>query len=95
MSDPLRTHESHGLLEISKEAVGVLQKYEWPGNVRELENVLHSASVVSKGKRILSKDLPSILGNLLESAAQKDPGPGGQPPPKKKTEPTPPADQGL
>jgi len=93
MLQRLSREQSTGTTEISKEAVGVLQKYEWPGNVRELENVLHSASVVSKGKRILSKDLPSILGNLLESGAQKDPDPGGQPPPEKKTEPTPPADQ--
>jgi two-component system nitrogen regulation response regulator GlnG len=44
----------------------ILQQYDWPGNVRELENVLHSSSVVSKGKRILSKDLPSSLTDILE-----------------------------
>ena len=38
-----------------------LCSYDWPGNVRELENALHSASVVNKGKRILRKDLPSLL----------------------------------
>jgi len=35
--------------------------------VRELENALHSSSVVSKGKRILCKDLPSTLTNLIDS----------------------------
>ena len=31
-----------------------------------MENVLHSASVVSKGKRILSKDLPNTLISEIE-----------------------------
>ena len=46
--------------EISKEAITAFASIHWPGNVRELENALHSASVVSKGKRILTKDLPSL-----------------------------------
>lgn len=50
-----------GAREISTEAMEILQAYQWPGNVRELENALHSASVVSKGKRILAKDLPQSL----------------------------------
>jgi len=32
-----------------------------------LENVLHSSSVISKGKRILSKDLPSTLISEIEN----------------------------
>ena len=52
---------STGTKEISKDALDMLMAYPWPGNVRELENALHSASVVSKGKRILAKDLPSNL----------------------------------
>jgi len=47
--------------EIAKDALDVLSRYDWPGNVRELENALHSASVVSKGKRILGKDLPNLV----------------------------------
>ncbi|TDH74572.1 AAA family ATPase, partial [Acinetobacter baumannii] len=30
-------------LELSKEAIAVLQSYSWPGNIRELENVLERA----------------------------------------------------
>ena len=45
----------------------LLGQYDWPGNVRELENVLHSASVVSKGKRILTKDLPNNLASKIEN----------------------------
>ncbi len=52
---------STGVKEISTEAMEILKEYSWPGNVRELENALHSASVISKGKRILAKDLPQNL----------------------------------
>ncbi|MEC8043959.1 MAG: sigma-54 dependent transcriptional regulator [Verrucomicrobiota bacterium] len=54
--------------EISKEAMAKLTDYSWPGNVRELENILHSASVVCKGKRIISKDLPSNLQVLIKQS---------------------------
>ncbi len=52
-----------GTKEVSPEAMELLKSYAWPGNVRELENALHSASVVSKGKRILVKDLPQNICN--------------------------------
>ncbi|MBT5717727.1 MAG: sigma-54-dependent Fis family transcriptional regulator, partial [Opitutae bacterium] len=61
MLQRLNTKQSTGTTEISKEAVELLKQHDWPGNVRELENVLHSSSVVSKGKRILSKDLPNTV----------------------------------
>jgi DNA-binding NtrC family response regulator len=66
MLQRLNKDQSTGTTEISKEAMSILQQYDWPGNVRELENVLHSSSVVSKGKRILGKDLPSSLTDILE-----------------------------
>ena len=59
MLQRLNKEKGTGTAEISKEAMELLGQYDWPGNVRELENVLHSASVVSKGKRILTKDLPN------------------------------------
>jgi two-component system nitrogen regulation response regulator GlnG len=52
--------------------MSVLEKYNWPGNVRELENALHSSSVVSKGKRILSKDLPNTLTELIDTTETTD-----------------------
>jgi DNA-binding NtrC family response regulator len=52
---------STGAKELSTDAMGILKAYSWPGNVRELENALHSASVISKGKRILAKDLPQSV----------------------------------
>ena len=59
MLQRLNNKHGTGVTEISEDALNTLTKYNWPGNVRELENALHSASVVSKGKRILSKDLPA------------------------------------
>jgi two-component system nitrogen regulation response regulator GlnG len=76
MLQRLNKKQSTGTTEISKEAMSVLKKYNWPGNVRELENALHSSSVVSKGKRILSKDLPNTLTKLIdpqESAPKEEP----------------------
>lgn len=62
-----------GVKEISTEAMETLKSYQWPGNVRELENALHSASVVSKGKRILAKDLPKNLAIVPLDPAEKKP----------------------
>ena len=59
---------STGSKEISNEAMKDLMNYNWPGNVRELENALHSACVVCKGNRILSKDLPA---NLFSSSSTR------------------------
>ena len=67
MLQRLNSEKSTGTAEISKEAMDLLGRYPWPGNVRELENVLHSASVISKGKRILSKDLPTTLISEIEN----------------------------
>ena len=67
MLQRLNKEKGTGTAEISKEAMELLGQYDWPGNVRELENVLHSASVVSKGKRILTKDLPNNLASKIEN----------------------------
>jgi two-component system nitrogen regulation response regulator GlnG len=66
MLQRLNKNHSTGTTEISKEAMNLLTHYSWPGNVRELENVLHSASVISKGKRILTKDLPNTIVEKVE-----------------------------
>ncbi len=39
-------------LELTGEALDLLQEYDWPGNVRELENVIERAVVLSTGARI-------------------------------------------
>jgi len=45
-------------LEVSKEAIDVLMKYDYPGNVRELENIIERAVVLTRGKVIALNDLP-------------------------------------
>ena len=70
MLQRLNKNHSTGTTEISKEAINLLTHYNWPGNVRELENVLHSASVISKGKRILTKDLPHTLVERVEVSTE-------------------------
>ena len=71
MLQRLNKNHSTGTTEISREAMELLLAYNWPGNVRELENVLHSASVISKGKRILTKDLPeSVTKNHISTPTQ-------------------------
>ncbi|AFH47974.1 Response regulator [Ignavibacterium album JCM 16511] len=46
-------------IEISKEAVDYLLKYNYPGNVRELENIIERAVVLSRHNIITVNDLPS------------------------------------
>lgn len=45
-------------LQLSREAVEVLEGYAWPGNVRELENVIQRAAVLATGDVLLPKDIP-------------------------------------
>ncbi len=46
------------VLDISPEAMEVLDEYEWPGNVRELENALERAGVVTRDGEIKPSALP-------------------------------------
>ena len=46
------------MLQLSTEAVELLESYPWPGNVRELENTIQRASVLATGDVLLPKDLP-------------------------------------
>ena len=45
-------------LQLSREAVELLESYPWPGNVRELENTIQRASVLATSDVLLPKDLP-------------------------------------
>ena len=46
------------LLQLSGEAIKVMQAYPWPGNVRELQNTLQRACVLATSDVLLPKDLP-------------------------------------
>jgi DNA-binding NtrC family response regulator len=45
-------------LEISEEAMAVLQKAPWPGNIRQLENAIERACITTRDGRIDVKNLP-------------------------------------
>lgn len=59
--------ESLGAIEISREAMDHLLRYDWPGNVRELENVLERAiNFTDAGEKIKVKNLPErITGSMV------------------------------
>ena len=59
--------ESLGAIEISREAMDHLLRYDWPGNVRELENVLERAiNFMDAGEKIKAKNLPEqITGSMV------------------------------
>jgi transcriptional regulator with PAS, ATPase and Fis domain len=52
-------------LEISPEALQVLENYDWPGNIRELTNVLEFAIVQSDGPNILPTHFPPEIHNQV------------------------------
>jgi DNA-binding NtrC family response regulator len=69
-------------LEMSEEALAILQNYDWPGNVRELRNQIERMVVLTYGSRIRSKDIPDYIyerahpGRMLPVAPGQSPGDG-------------------
>lgn len=55
---------------ISPEARALLRSYGWPGNVRELENAMERAVVLGSTEMILVEDLPEVLGEGQQPAAE-------------------------
>ncbi len=51
--------ENH--LDITREALQLLEYYSWPGNVRELENVIRRAIALKEDERIGVADLPATI----------------------------------
>ena len=49
---------------ISREAMGLLERYTWPGNVRELENVIERAVILCQGTVVTTQELPSLREQL-------------------------------
>jgi len=49
------------IANFSRSAMNILTEYNWPGNVRELANVIKSAVVFCKGKRIDDHVLPDHI----------------------------------
>ena len=59
------------MLQLSQEAVKVLENHPWPGNVRELENTIQRAAVLATSDVLLPKDLP--LGQTSEAGPASSP----------------------
>ena len=62
---------------LSKEALGLMEKYHWPGNVRELENTIERAIILCEGKKIKPEHMAIRVRNnddiqLREGAGLKD-----------------------
>ncbi len=45
-------------LQLSADALALLQEHPWPGNVRELENTIRRAAVLATSEVLLPKDIP-------------------------------------
>jgi two-component system response regulator PilR (NtrC family) len=53
-----RTQMGKTLSGISREAMGLLERYHWPGNIRELENVIERAVALERTPAVLPESLP-------------------------------------
>jgi len=51
-------------IEISKEAIDLLMKYNYPGNVRELENIIERAVVLARTNILATSDLPLTVKGM-------------------------------
>jgi DNA-binding NtrC family response regulator len=49
------------LLDVSPEALAVLESYPWPGNLRQLENIVQQAVLLSTGTELLVDHLPETV----------------------------------
>ncbi len=65
----LQKHSAETNLQLSDEALQVLEGYDWPGNIRELENVMQRCIVLCQGEKIVQSDLPP---ELLESSPSNE-----------------------
>ncbi|MFN2515262.1 MAG: sigma-54-dependent transcriptional regulator [Pyrinomonadaceae bacterium] len=63
-----RVYSLNAAVELSPEALVLLEKYSWPGNIRELENAVVRA-VAMCGGTIRPQDLPERIRNYSEAGA--------------------------
>lgn len=61
-----------GKINISKEAVDLLMKYNYPGNVRELENIIERAVVLCRGNIITVNDISDTVKGFKKESPIKD-----------------------
>jgi len=63
-------------LDLSEEALQVIERHHWPGNVRELQNIIEQLAWLHGGARLEVKDLPPALvgsaaGNVVLSRERR------------------------
>jgi transcriptional regulator with PAS, ATPase and Fis domain len=54
------------LKSLTRDALGLLERYHWPGNVRELENTIERAVILAEGKKLT----PDHLAIRLRSTGE-------------------------
>jgi DNA-binding NtrC family response regulator len=54
-------------VQLSEDAMRVLENHPWPGNVRELENTIQRACVLASSEILLPKDIPLGAAEVRES----------------------------
>jgi two-component system response regulator AtoC len=52
---------------ISREALGLLERYGWPGNIRELENAIERAVILCQGSMVTAQELPRDVREYLRT----------------------------
>ncbi|HEY3898428.1 MAG TPA: sigma-54 dependent transcriptional regulator [Chthoniobacter sp.] len=60
-------------LQLSEEAMRVLESYSWPGNVRELENTIQRACLLATSDLLTPKDIPLGKDQLATPATEGAP----------------------
>ena len=54
-------------LEISSEALHLMELYDWPGNIRQVENFIERLVVITRNQEVLACDLPEEFRMLRKS----------------------------
>lgn len=68
--------QTHPAIELTYEALEVLQSYHWPGNIRELRNVVLQAATICEGGHLRACDLPAeLIGARPAAVSANEPEP--------------------
>ncbi len=62
--DTFKKEKGNFQVDISKNAMEKMMRYDWPGNVRELRNAIERAVVMGNGEQILPEDLPMLNADI-------------------------------
>ena len=55
------------IVGISREALGLLERYAWPGNIREVENAIERAVILCQGRMVTAQELPRDVREHLRT----------------------------